>query len=98
MVVEVMLFFLIWEVLFKFLMIINDMFLFSLSILGGFVEYLCEKLIVVLFEVWLYVCYYYFFMFSMWKILYEFCVFWRYYSVMVDYWSRIFLFFIKRVI
>lgn len=98
MVLEVRMLLLIWEILFRFLMIINDMFLLLLNRIGGFVEFLCEKLISVLLEVWLYVSCYYFLMLLMWKILYEFCMLWCYYSVMINYWSRIVFVFIRRVI
>lgn len=98
MAAEVMLSPLTWEALLKFLMIINDMLLSPPSTSGGLAEHLCEKLIAVLFEVWLHACHHHFPMPSMWKTLHELCVSWRHHSAMVDYWSRTSLSLTKRVI
>lgn len=87
-----------WEALLKFLMIINDMLLSPPHMLGGLAEHLCEKMISVLLEVWLYASYYHFPAPSMWKTLHELCMSWRHHNAMVDYWSRTSLSLTKRVI
>ena len=87
-----------WEALLKFLMIINDMLLSPPNISGGLAEHLCEKLISVLLEVWLYASCYHFPAPSMWKTLQELCMSWRHHSAMIDYWSRTSLSLTKKVI
>lgn len=87
-----------WEALLKFLMIINDMLLSPPNMSGGLAEHLCEKLISVLLEVWLYASCHHFPAPSMWKTLHELCVSWRHHSAIIDYWSRTSLSLTKRVI
>ena len=87
-----------WEVLLKFLMIVNDTLLSPRNTSGGLAEHLCEKLISVLLEVWLYASCHHFPAPSMWKTLQELCVSWRHHSAMIDYWSRTSLSLTKRVI
>ena len=87
-----------WEALLKFLMIINDMLLSPPNMSGGLAEHLCDKLISVLFEVWLHASCHHFPAPSMWKTLHELCASWRHHNSMIDYWSRTSFALTRRVI
>lgn len=87
-----------WETLLKSLMIINDTLLSPPNRTGGLAELLCEKLISVLLEVWLYASCHHFPTPSMWKTLHELCTSWRHHSAMINHWSRTALALTRRVI
>ena len=87
-----------WEALLKFLLMINDMLLSPPKKTGGLAEHLCERVISVLFEVWLHACCNHFPTPSMWKTLHELCMSWRHHYDIVHYWSRTSLFLTKKVI
>uniref|UniRef100_A0A5F8G761 Ral GTPase-activating protein subunit beta n=1 Tax=Monodelphis domestica TaxID=13616 RepID=A0A5F8G761_MONDO len=77
-----------WEVLLLFLLQINDILLAMPTIQGGIAENLAEKLIGVLFEVWLLACMRCFPTPPYWKTAKEMVANWRHHPAVVEQWSK----------
>uniref|UniRef100_A0A803T201 Ral GTPase-activating protein subunit beta n=1 Tax=Anolis carolinensis TaxID=28377 RepID=A0A803T201_ANOCA len=78
-----------WEVLLLFLLQINDILLAAPTVPGGIAENLAEKLIGVLFEVWLLACSRCFPTPPYWKTAKEMVANWRHHSAVVEQWSKV---------
>nr|XP_028590645.1 ral GTPase-activating protein subunit beta isoform X1 [Podarcis muralis]XP_028590647.1 ral GTPase-activating protein subunit beta isoform X1 [Podarcis muralis] len=78
-----------WEVLLLFLLQINDILLAAPTVQGGIAENLAEKLIGVLFEVWLLACSRCFPTPPYWKTAKEMVANWRHHSAVVEQWSKV---------
>ncbi|KAH0619031.1 hypothetical protein JD844_018634 [Phrynosoma platyrhinos] len=78
-----------WEVLLLFLLQINDSLLAAPTVQGGIAENLAEKLIGVLFEVWLLACSRCFPTPPYWKTAKEMVANWRHHSAVVEQWSKV---------
>ncbi|XP_034269984.1 ral GTPase-activating protein subunit beta isoform X2 [Pantherophis guttatus] len=78
-----------WEVLLLFLLQINDTLLAPPTVQGGIAENLAEKLIGVLFEVWLLACSRCFPTPPYWKTAKEMVANWRHHSAVVEQWSKV---------
>ncbi|KAM6378148.1 ral GTPase-activating protein subunit beta isoform 2-T2 [Pluvialis apricaria] len=78
-----------WEVLLLFLLQINDTLLAAPTVQGGIAENLAEKLIGVLFEVWLLACTRCFPTPPYWKTAKEMVANWRHHPPVVEQWSKV---------
>ncbi|ERE71750.1 ral GTPase-activating protein subunit beta-like protein [Cricetulus griseus] len=78
-----------WEVLLLFLLQINDILLAPPTVQGGIAENLSEKLIGVLFEVWLLACTRCFPTPPYWKTAKEMVANWRHHPAVVEQWSKV---------
>ncbi|ELW69639.1 Ral GTPase-activating protein subunit beta [Tupaia chinensis] len=78
-----------WEVLLLFLLQINDILLAPPTVQGGIAENLAEKLIGVLFEVWLLACTRCFPTPPYWKTAKEMVANWRHHPAVVEQWSKV---------
>lgn len=78
-----------WEVLLLFLLQINDILLAPPTVQGGIAESLAEKLIGVLFEVWLLACTRCFPTPPYWKTAKEMVANWRHHPAVVEQWSKV---------
>ncbi|KAI4894193.1 hypothetical protein NFI96_011735 [Prochilodus magdalenae] len=78
-----------WEVLLLFLLRINDTLLAPPTVGGGIAEKLAEKLISVLFEVWLLACTRCFPTPPYWKTAREMLANWRHHPPVVEQWSKV---------
>uniref|UniRef100_A0A8C4Y9Q1 Ral GTPase-activating protein subunit beta n=1 Tax=Gopherus evgoodei TaxID=1825980 RepID=A0A8C4Y9Q1_9SAUR len=78
-----------WEVLLLFLLQINDTLLAAPTVQGGIAENLAEKLIGVLFEVWLLACTRCFPTPPYWKTAKEMVANWRHHPAVVEQWSKV---------
>lgn len=87
-----------WEALLHFFLVINNKLLSPPYLPGSLTEYLGDRLISVLLEVWLHACNYFFPTPSEWKTLQELCMCWRHHCSMVDYWNRTSLILTRKVI
>ncbi|KAG8565218.1 hypothetical protein GDO81_012762 [Engystomops pustulosus] len=77
-----------WEVLLLFLLQINDTLLAAPTVSGGIAESLADKLIGVLFEVWLLACTRCFPTPPYWKTAKEMVANWRHHPAVVEQWSK----------
>ncbi|XP_058980651.1 ral GTPase-activating protein subunit beta isoform X4 [Musca domestica] len=78
-----------WESLLLFLLAINETLLAPPTIKDDVGDQLCERLLQVLFEVWLLACARCFPSPSLWKTLQESCAMWRHRVALVDQWNRV---------
>ncbi|KAK6303103.1 hypothetical protein J4Q44_G00255570 [Coregonus suidteri] len=78
-----------WEVLLLFLLRLNDTLLAPPTIGVGVAEKLAEKLMAVLFEVWLLACAHCFPTPPYWKTVREMLANWRHHPPVVEQWSRV---------
>ncbi|XP_073825990.1 ral GTPase-activating protein subunit beta isoform X11 [Musca autumnalis] len=78
-----------WESLLLFLLAINETLLAPPTIKDDVGDQLCERLLQVLFEVWLLACVRCFPSPSLWKTLQESCSMWRHRVALVDQWNRV---------
>nr|XP_034350117.1 ral GTPase-activating protein subunit beta isoform X5 [Arvicanthis niloticus] len=78
-----------WEVLLLFLLQINDILLAPPTVQGCIAENLAEKLIGVLFEVWLLACTRCFPTPPYWKTAKEMVANWRHHPAVVEQWSKV---------
>ncbi|XP_025048876.1 ral GTPase-activating protein subunit beta isoform X3 [Alligator sinensis] len=78
-----------WEILLLFLLQINDTLLAAPTVQGGIAENLAEKLIGVLFEVWLLACARCFPTPPYWKTAKEMVANWRHHPAVVEQWSKV---------
>ncbi|XP_030384786.1 ral GTPase-activating protein subunit beta [Scaptodrosophila lebanonensis] len=78
-----------WETLLLFLLAINEILLAPPAVRDDVGDQLCERVISVLFEVWLLACVRCFPSPSLWKTLQEACSFWRHRIALADQWNRV---------
>ncbi|XP_046806342.1 ral GTPase-activating protein subunit beta isoform X10 [Lucilia cuprina] len=78
-----------WESLLLFLLAINETLLAPPTIKDDVGDQLCERVLQVLFEVWLLACVRCFPSPSLWKTLQESCAMWRHRVALVDQWNRV---------
>ncbi|XP_075152911.1 ral GTPase-activating protein subunit beta isoform X4 [Haematobia irritans] len=78
-----------WESLLLFLLAINEILLAPPTIKDDVGDQLCERVLQVLFEVWLLACVRCFPSPSLWKTLQESCAMWRHRVALVDQWNRV---------
>eukprot|EP00058_Branchiostoma_floridae_P005409 XP_002590897.1 hypothetical protein BRAFLDRAFT_116449 [Branchiostoma floridae] len=77
-----------WEGLLLFLLGVNDTLLAPPTAQGSIADQLCDRLVSVLFEIWLVACARCFPSPPLWKTLREMCITWRHHAAMVDQWNR----------
>ncbi|XP_022233300.2 ral GTPase-activating protein subunit beta isoform X11 [Drosophila obscura] len=78
-----------WDTLLLFLLAINEILLAPPTVKDDVGDQLCERVLSVLFEVWLLACVRSFPSPSMWKTLQESCSMWRHRVALVDQWNRV---------
>ncbi|XP_078001249.1 ral GTPase-activating protein subunit beta-like [Glandiceps talaboti] len=78
-----------WEVLLEFLLAINDKILAPPTEPNGLADKLCDRLVSVLFEIWLLSCARCFPSPPLWKTLRDMCATWRHHESLVEQWNRI---------
>ncbi|XP_049763292.1 ral GTPase-activating protein subunit beta isoform X1 [Schistocerca cancellata] len=78
-----------WEALLLFLLAINDTLLSPPTIKDDVGDQLCERVLSVLFEVWLLACVRCFPSPPLWKTLRETCMNWRHRVALVEQWNRV---------
>ncbi|KAK3769083.1 hypothetical protein RRG08_032074 [Elysia crispata] len=85
-----------WEVLLKFLLAANDQLLSpptEKDVIGlsndDISEHLCDRVLSVLFQVWLFACQRSFPSPSLWKTLRAMCQYWRHHEALVSMWHRV---------
>uniref|UniRef100_A0A1A9W0F5 Rap-GAP domain-containing protein n=1 Tax=Glossina brevipalpis TaxID=37001 RepID=A0A1A9W0F5_9MUSC len=78
-----------WEALLLFLLAINETLLAPPTIKDDVGDQLCERVLSVLFEVWLLACVRCFPSPSLWKTLQESCAVWRHRIALIDQWNRV---------
>ncbi|XP_034475060.1 ral GTPase-activating protein subunit beta isoform X4 [Drosophila innubila] len=78
-----------WDTLLLFLLAINEILLAPPTVKDDVGDQLCERVLSVLFEVWLLACVRCFPSPSLWKTLQESCAMWRHRVALVDQWNRV---------
>lgn len=78
-----------WDAILLFLLAINQMLLSPPSIPGSVGDQLCERVLSVLFEVWLLACVRCFPSPSLWKTFQECCAEWRHRTALIEQWNRV---------
>nr|CAD7427351.1 unnamed protein product [Timema monikensis] len=78
-----------WEALLLFLLAINDTLLAPPTVKDDVGDQLCERVLSVLFEVWLLACARCFPSPPLWKTLRETCMNWRHRVALVEQWNRV---------
>ncbi|KAL7742458.1 hypothetical protein ACLKA6_019087 [Drosophila palustris] len=78
-----------WDTLLLFLLAINEILLAPPTVKDDVGDQLCERVLSVLFEVWLLACVRCFPAPSLWKTLQESCAMWRHRVALVDQWNRV---------
>ncbi|XP_018785169.1 PREDICTED: ral GTPase-activating protein subunit beta isoform X5 [Bactrocera latifrons] len=78
-----------WEALLLFLLAINEVLLAPPTVKDDVGDQLCERVLSVLFEVWLLACVRCFPSPSLWKTLQESCAMWRHRLALIDQWNRV---------
>ncbi|ALC37916.1 CG34408 [Drosophila busckii] len=78
-----------WDTLLLFLLAINEILLAPPTVKDDVGDQLCERVLSVLFEVWLLACVRCFPSPSLWKTLQESCALWRHRIALVDQWNRV---------
>ncbi|XP_054741777.1 ral GTPase-activating protein subunit beta isoform X17 [Anastrepha obliqua] len=78
-----------WEALLLFLLAINEVLLAPPTVKDDVGDQLCERVLSVLFEVWLLACLRCFPSPSLWKTLQESCAMWRHRMALIDQWNRV---------
>ncbi|XP_064546570.1 ral GTPase-activating protein subunit beta isoform X2 [Drosophila montana] len=78
-----------WDTLLLFLLAINEILLAPPTVKDDVGDQLCERVLSVLFEVWLLACVRCFPSPSLWKTLQESCAMWRHRIALVDQWNRV---------
>ncbi|XP_049315489.1 ral GTPase-activating protein subunit beta isoform X12 [Bactrocera dorsalis] len=78
-----------WEALLLFLLAINEVLLAPPTVKDDVGDQLCERVLSVLFEVWLLACVRCFPSPSLWKTLQESCAMWRHRMTLIDQWNRV---------
>ncbi|ELT94828.1 hypothetical protein CAPTEDRAFT_133737 [Capitella teleta] len=87
-----------WESLLRFLLTINDTLLAHPTVRDSIGQQLCERVLSVLFEVWVHACSVSFPSPPLWKTLREMCCQWRHHEALVAQWHRVNLAFTARVL
>jgi hypothetical protein len=87
-----------WEVLLRFLLTINDTLLAPPTVKDSIGQQLCERVLSVLFEVWVCACAINFPSPPLWKTLREMCCQWRHHEALIAQWHRINMAFTARVL
>lgn len=87
-----------WEALLGFLLAINDALLAPPTVKDDVGDQLCERVLGVLYEIWLVACVKSFPSPSLWKTLREMCMNWRHRSGLVDQWNRVNLALLARML
>ncbi|CAG2186876.1 Ral GTPase-activating protein subunit beta [Mytilus edulis] len=78
-----------WETLLKFLLAANDSLLSPPTEKDDIGDHLCERVLSVLFEIWLLACYKCFPSPSLWKTFRNMCVNWRHHETLVVQWHKV---------
>ncbi|XP_048519931.1 ral GTPase-activating protein subunit beta isoform X3 [Dendroctonus ponderosae] len=78
-----------WETLLLFLLTINDILLSPPTVKDDVADQLCERVLSVLFEIWLIACADCFPSPPLWKTLRECCMNWRHRVALVEQWNRV---------
>ncbi|CAG9768936.1 unnamed protein product [Ceutorhynchus assimilis] len=78
-----------WESLLLFLLAINDILLSPPNVKDDVADQLCERVLSVLFEIWLIACGSCFPSPPLWKTLRECCMNWRHRVALVEQWNRV---------
>ena len=78
-----------WESFLGFLLAINDALLSPPAVKEDVGDQLCERVLGVLYEIWLVACVKSFPSPSLWKTLREQCMNWRHRSGLIDQWNRV---------
>lgn len=78
-----------WETLLLFLLAINDVLLAPPTVKDDVGDQLCERVLSVLFEIWLLACVRSFPSPSLWKTLHESCQMWRHRLALIEQWNRV---------
>ncbi|XP_050299716.1 ral GTPase-activating protein subunit beta isoform X2 [Anthonomus grandis grandis] len=78
-----------WEALLLFLLAINDILLAPPTVKDDVADQLCERVLSVLFEVWLIACAECFPSPPLWKTLRECCMNWRHRVALIEQWNRV---------
>ncbi|XP_055713070.1 ral GTPase-activating protein subunit beta isoform X5 [Phlebotomus papatasi] len=78
-----------WESLLLFLLAINEVLLAPPTVKDDVGDQLCERVLSVLFEVWLLACVRCYPSPSLWKTLQESCQMWRHRIALVEQWNRV---------
>lgn len=78
-----------WESLLLFLLAINDTLLAPPTVKDDVADQLCERVLSVLFEVWLLACAQCFPSPPLWKTLRECCMNWRHRIALIEQWNRV---------
>ncbi|CAH1959120.1 unnamed protein product [Acanthoscelides obtectus] len=78
-----------WEALLLFLLAINDTLLSPPTVKDDVADQLCERVLSVLFEIWLIACAQCFPAPPLWKTLRESCMNWRHRVALVEQWNRV---------
>ncbi|XP_055857652.1 ral GTPase-activating protein subunit beta isoform X4 [Episyrphus balteatus] len=87
-----------WESLLLFLLAINEILLAPPTVKDDVGDQLCERVLSVLFEVWLLACVRCFPSPSLWKTLQESCLLWRHRIALIEQWNRVNLALTSRLI
>ncbi|CAH1791195.1 unnamed protein product, partial [Owenia fusiformis] len=77
-----------WETLLKFLLSICDILLAPPTVKEGIGDLLCERVLGVLFEIWLLACAKCFPGPSLWKTFRDMCSYWRHHEALVIQWHK----------
>ncbi|XP_072384831.1 ral GTPase-activating protein subunit beta isoform X2 [Diabrotica undecimpunctata] len=78
-----------WEALLLFLLGINDTLLSPPTVKDDVADQLCERVLSVLFEIWLIACSQCFPSPPLWKTLKESCMNWRHRVALIEQWNRV---------
>ena len=87
-----------WESFLGFLLAINDALLAPPAVKEDVGDQLCERVLGVLYEIWLVACVKSFPSPPLWKTLREMCMNWRHRSGLVDQWNRVNLSLLSRML
>lgn len=87
-----------WDAILLFLLAINDTLLAPPTVPDDIGSHLCERILQVLFEVWLLACHRCFPSPSLWKTFREMCCSWRHRAALIDQWNRVNLALTSRVL
>uniref|UniRef100_A0A0B7AY85 Ral GTPase-activating protein subunit alpha/beta N-terminal domain-containing protein n=1 Tax=Arion vulgaris TaxID=1028688 RepID=A0A0B7AY85_9EUPU len=78
-----------WEVLLKFLLAANDSLLSPPTEKDDISDHLCDRVLSVLFMIWLMACHKSFPSPSLWKTFRNMCLYWRHHEALVTMWHRV---------
>lgn len=78
-----------WETLLKFLLAANDSLLAPPAEKADIAEHLCERVLSVLFEIWILACARCFPSPSLWKTFRNMCICWRHHDALIQQWHRV---------